>query len=106
MVSVEARDEIEKMLAKKREEARLFPEGKPLAQRRRDWEAEARLCVLPKGSRFQPVEADGIRSEWMDLPQVDKTRVLLLHGGSYNAGSPRTHRKLAALLGRRPIPGC
>jgi len=101
MVSVEARGEIERMFAKKREEAKLFPQGKPLAQRRRDWEAEARLHVLPKGSRFQPVEAGGIKSEWMDMPQVDKSRVLLLlHGGGYNAGSSRTHRKLAALLGR------
>ena len=101
MVSPEARAEIENLFAEKREEAKLFPDGKPLANRRRDWEAEARLYVLPKGARFQPVDAGGIKSEWMDMPQVDKSRVfLLLHGGGYNAGSPRTHRKLAAMIGR------
>ena len=101
MASPEARAEIEKMFAKKQEEARRFPGGKPLEVGRREWEAEARLQVLPKGARFKPIEAGGIKSEWMETPHVDKSRAfLLLHGGGYNAGSPRTHRKLAALLSR------
>ena len=101
MVSLEARARIEKMFADKREEQKRFPQGKPLELRRRDWEAEARLDVLPRGSRFQPVDAGGIKSEWMEMPLVNKTRAfLLLHGGGYNAGSPRTHRKMAASLAR------
>ncbi len=57
--------------------------------------------MLPKGARFQATDAGGIKSEWMDMPLVDKSRVvLLLHGGGYNAGSPRTHRKMAAFLSR------
>jgi acetyl esterase/lipase len=101
MVSTEARARIEQMFADKREERRLFPGGKPLEARRRDWEAESRLDVLPKGSRFSPADAGGVKSEWMEMPLIDKQRVfLLLHGGGYNAGSPRTHRKMAAQLSR------
>jgi acetyl esterase/lipase len=101
MVSREAREAIDKMFADKREERRRFPGGRPLDVSRREWEAESRLDILPKGSRFQPVDAGGIKSEWMEMPFVDKGRVfLLLHGGGYNAGSPRTHRKLAAYLSK------
>ena len=101
MISEPARARLQKMFADRREERLRFPEGKPLAQRRRDWEAEARLEMLPRGARFAPVEAGGVRSEWMETAQVDRSRVLLLlHGGGYNAGSPRTHRKMAAYLSR------
>jgi monoterpene epsilon-lactone hydrolase len=101
MVSVEGRAFIEQLFAKKRDERRQFPSGKPLDKKRRDWEAETRLDVLLKGSRFSPADAGGIASEWMDMPEIDKSRVfLLLHGGGYNNGSPRTHRKMAAMLSR------
>lgn len=101
MVSQEARARIAQLFADKQELRRNFPDGKPLEARRRDWEAETRLDVLPKGARFQPVEAAGIKSEWMEMPLIDRSRVfLLLHGGGYNAGSPRTHRKMAAYLSR------
>jgi acetyl esterase/lipase len=43
----------------------------------------------------------GVKAEWMEMPRVAQDRVmLLLHGGGYNSGSPRTHRKFAALLSR------
>ncbi|MEQ1900367.1 MAG: alpha/beta hydrolase [Devosia sp.] len=101
MASAEARAEIARMFEVKRQKERDFPGGKPIEDRRRDWEAEARLVVLPKGARFLPVEAGGIKSEWMEMPRVAQDRVfLLLHGGGYNAGSPRTHRKLAANMSR------
>ena len=101
MVRPEARATIAEMFANKREEEKQFPGGKPLELRRRDWEAEARLDILPKGARFSPADAGGIKSEWMDMPHIDKGRVfLLLHGGGYNAGSPRTHRTMAAFLSR------
>ena len=87
MVSQEARARIAQLFADKQEERRNFPDGKPLEARRRDWEAETRLDVLPKGARFQPVEAAGSKSEWMEMPLIDRSRgFLLLHGGGYNAG--------------------
>jgi epsilon-lactone hydrolase len=101
MVSAEARAEIDRMILDKRIETRRRPNGKTLDAERKDWEAAARLIVLPKGARFQPVDAGGVKSEWMEMPQVNRDRVfLLLHGGGYSSGSPRTHRKLAANLSR------
>ena len=94
MISPEARAELDRLFQNKKSDA-------PLAQRRREWEAEARLQVLPRDARFTVVTAEGVPSEWMDMPRVWRDRVfLLLHGGGYNAGSPRTHRRLAADLSR------
>jgi acetyl esterase/lipase len=101
MVSPEARAHIDTLFANRQEIRRRFPDGKPLELRRRDWEAEARLEILPRGSRFQPADAGGIAAEWMEMPHIDRSRAfLLLHGGGYNAGSYKTHRKLAANLSR------
>ena len=94
MISQEARDELARMFSERKPE-------RPLAQRRRDWELEARAQVLPRGSRFTPASADEVPAEWMQMPHVWPDRVfLLLHGGGYHNGSPRTHRRLAADLGR------
>ena len=42
-----------------------------------------------------------VACEWMEMPRVARDRVFLfLHGGSYNSGSPRTHRVLTAHLSR------
>lgn len=101
MISWEARAEREKLVAASREEKARFPDGKPVELSRRDWEAAARLFVLPAGARFERIDVAGMAAEWMDMPQVNRERtVLLLHGGGYNSGSPRTARMLAAMLGR------
>lgn len=101
MVSPEARAEIDGMIAAAREDAKRYPDGKPTAVGRREWEAAARLVVLPKNARFKGVDAAGVKGEWMEMPPVSNDRVfLLLHGGGYVSGSPRTHRKLAASLSR------
>lgn len=101
MVSPEARAMIAQMFADKMADRKRYPGGKPVDISRRDWEAKARLDVLPKGARFQPVDAGGISSEWMDMPLVDRGRVVLwLHGGGYNAGSPKIYRKMAAHMSK------
>lgn len=93
MISREAQTEIERMFAERK------PADRPIEQRRSEWEAEALLRALPDGARFTPVEAGGVAAEWMAMPGVVDDRVfLLLHGGGYNAGSPKTHRRLAADL--------
>lgn len=93
MASPEAHIEIARLFAERREE------DVPLPRRRRDWEAEARADTLPEGAQFRPAIAGGVPAEWVDMPGADPRRVLLFfHGGAYNAGSPRTHRKLTALL--------
>jgi acetyl esterase/lipase len=95
MISPEARATLDRLFAERK------PSGRPIEQRRREWEAEARLQVLPREARFVRADVDGIPAEWMEMPRVWQDRVvLLLHGGGYNAGSPRTHRRLAADLSR------
>ncbi len=101
MVSAEARAEIDRMIAQRQQAAARPSAPRTLAQERREWEAAARLTVLPKAARFRGVDAGGVRAEWMEMPPVSRERVfLLLHGGDYCSGSPRTHRKLAANLSR------
>jgi len=95
MISGEAQAERDRLFASQK------PPDRPLEQRRREWEVEALQHVLPKGARFARVDAGGVAAEWMEMPRVARDRVfLLLHGGGYNAGSPRTHRRLAAHLSR------
>lgn len=94
MISREARAELDRLFAQRKPD-------RPLEQRRREWEAEARLAVLPREARFSPETAGGVKCEWMEMPRVARDRVFLFfHGGGYNAGSPRTHRVLAANLSR------
>lgn len=56
----------------------LFPEGE-----------------LPVAST--PVDAGGVRAEWVLSPGADASRrVLYIHGGAFTMGSPRSHRRLTA----------
>ncbi len=66
---------------------------------RADLLAMARLFRPPGRLAFQPIDAAGVRAEWI-LPsgEVDRRTLLYLHGGSFNAGSIETHRALAANL--------
>lgn len=94
MLSAEARTERDRLKAAQRA-------GAPLAQRRREWEAAARLEVLPRDARFALERLGDHTAEWMEMPRVWRDRVLLFaHGGNYAMGSPRTHRKLTAELSR------
>jgi acetyl esterase/lipase len=95
MVSEEAKAQLARLFANR------SGEYLSVERRRRDWEAAARLDVLPKESRFSRVSVGDITCEWMEMPRVARDRAfLLLHGGGFNSGSPRTHRKLAAHLSR------
>lgn len=94
-MSPEAIAELERKRAVKKEP------GRPVEQRRREWEADARLEVLPQGARFERESAGDVGCEWMEMPRVARDRVFLfLHGGGYISGSPRTHRRLAANISR------
>jgi acetyl esterase/lipase len=94
MLSAEAREERDRIAAGRQT-------GVPLEQSRREWDAQARLVVLPRQARFTSQVAGGVACEWMEMPRVDRDRVFLFfHGGGYISGSPRTHRLLAANLSR------
>lgn len=73
----------------------------PLEENRRNWIARASALPLPAGTTITPQRIEGgLWAEWVDAPGASRGRVfLLLHGGGYNAGSPVTHRRLAAMIG-------
>ncbi|MEI6601339.1 MAG: alpha/beta hydrolase [Comamonadaceae bacterium] len=47
--------------------------------------------------QFIPVDAAGVKAEWVLAPNVDTSRRLLyIHGGAYTMGSPKSHRRLTS----------
>jgi acetyl esterase/lipase len=91
MVSPEA----ERAIARIRAESSGPP--KTLAQSRADWIAGAMQQPLPEGAVVSGAVVGGIAGECVEIAGTSPRRVILqLHGGGYNAGSPVTHRKLAA----------
>ena len=50
-------------------------------------------------AQFTPVDAAGVKAEWVLAPGVDSSRRLLyIHGGAYTMGSPKSHRRLTSKL--------
>jgi len=48
-------------------------------------------------ARFVPVDAGGVRAEWVLAPGADPARrTLYIHGGAFIMGSPRSHRTLTS----------
>lgn len=94
MVSVAAQTIIARMLDQ--------PKGAlhSLDEERGGWEAEARLERLPEGSLVSGVELNGVPCEWVERADSGADVVLLVHGGGFSSGSPRTHRKFAAMLAK------
>jgi acetyl esterase/lipase/acyl-coenzyme A synthetase/AMP-(fatty) acid ligase len=72
----------------------------PLAERRAQYEQAERVlgADVPAG---ELVDAGGCAAEWV-LAQRDPAQpvVVYFHGGGYSLGSPRSHRHLAAAIGR------
>lgn len=68
---------------------------------------QAFLAPLPADVRCQPVDAGGVRAEWIDAPESDRERVVLwLHGGGYIFGSLPTYRELAGRVARAARARC
>lgn len=66
---------------------------------RMEWETRALADPLPEGSLIRSMHVGNLPCEIVTCGPV-QGRLLLLHGGGYVSGSPRTHRKLAAWLAR------
>jgi monoterpene epsilon-lactone hydrolase len=59
----------------------------------------AKYQRVPYGITVQPTTVGGIEGEWIGAPDIGQNRlVLFLHGGGFIAGSPATHRELAARI--------
>lgn len=54
-----------------------------------------------RGATVRAVVSGNVRGEWVSWPETNpEHRILYIHGGSYVAGSPRSHRGLVAALSR------
>ena len=71
----------------------------PVDEQRAQFESVGAVFPVPEGVTCTPVDAGGVRCEWVHAPATDPGRVVLyLHGGGYVIGSIDTHRLLAARL--------
>ncbi|MEM7253026.1 MAG: alpha/beta hydrolase [Pseudomonadota bacterium] len=58
---------------------------------------EARPQTLVDGSEIQPVDANGVPSEWLTCPQSrSSSTFLFIHGGGYYRGSPASSRTITS----------
>jgi acetyl esterase/lipase len=77
------------------------PRPTDLAERRARMDAFGTQYPLPPDVRTEPVDANGVRAEWTQMPEADPTRVLMFfHGGGYISGSITSHRHMVAQAGR------
>ena len=76
--------------------------GHPTVQdMRANFEQMATVFPLAADVKCEPVNAGGVKSEWVTAPGADAGRaVLYLHGGGYVIGSINTHRDLASRISR------
>jgi epsilon-lactone hydrolase len=76
-------------------------DDRPIEVQRREWEQAALQTALPPDTHIEAIVANNVPCEWVRANSADaSTAVLYLHGGGFNAGSPRTHRAIAADLSR------
>ncbi|HUO49942.1 MAG TPA: alpha/beta hydrolase [Acidimicrobiales bacterium] len=72
----------------------------PVDQQRAAADGVGSMFPVPDGVVVSPLEAPGLRGEWVLAPGADDGRVVLyLHGGGFVIGSPTSHRVWAARLG-------
>ena len=76
--------------------------GHPTVQdMRANFEQMTNVFPLAADVKCEPVNAGGVKSEWVTTPGADAGRaVLYLHGGGYVIGSINTHRDLASRISR------
>jgi phosphinothricin tripeptide acetyl hydrolase len=82
--------------------AKLPPsDSMTVAQRRTQYERAEKAFPTPSDVKVEHVTAGTVPSEWLSAPGARAdAAVLYLHGGGYVIGSPRSHRHLAAAIGR------
>ena len=83
--------------------ALLSAKARPVGwtERRRRIEEIGSIWPVADDIALEPVDVDGIRSEWSIAPASDPSHVLLFfHGGGYCSGSLVSHRRLVTEAGR------
>ena len=72
-----------------------------VAETRAGFEELAKMFPVAPDVTHQSVDAGGVPSEWVSVPESRPDRVILyLHGGGYVIGSLNTHRELASRIAR------
>jgi acetyl esterase/lipase len=70
-------------------------------KKRENLEKRVLLFRKPKNVNVEKISIEEISCEWLYPPECNKDRVIIyLHGGAYIAGSPNTHRGLAARIAK------
>lgn len=69
-----------------------------VTEERMAWEASVKGLRPPEGTLVSGVSLNGVPCEWVERADSDGLVILLVHGGGFTAGSPRTHRRFAAQL--------
>ena len=70
-------------------------------KKRKNLESRVFLFRKPRDVRVEQVLIEGVSCEWLFPPNSNKNCVIIyLHGGAYTAGSPNTHRGIAARIGK------
>ena len=53
-------------------------------------------------ARIEPVDANGVRAEWViPTERVPLRRLLYIHGGAFTMGSPKSHRAITAAMAQK-----
>ncbi len=72
-----------------------------IEKHRKELENNVFLFKKPRKMKVRSLEINGISAEWLyQKDQIEDRAILYLHGGSYHAGSLKTHRDLAARIGK------
>lgn len=74
---------------------------KRVKESREGLESLAKMVVISKEIKIEPVDVDGVPGEWIKAPNInEKIVILFLHGGGYISGSLTSHRDLAARISK------
>jgi phosphinothricin tripeptide acetyl hydrolase len=77
-----------------------IPPATTVAEKRAQYDRAERVFPVPPDVAIKAVPVPGA-AEWLEPPATRTgAAVLYLHGGGYVIGSPRSHRHLAAAIGR------
>src|SRR5450432_732658 len=80
---------------------RVPPDVDLVALRRHYEEIDQRKFSVPPDVKRTPMNAGGVRGEWVEGPPSRQERVLLyLHGGGFVLRFPNMHARFAARVGR------
>jgi acetyl esterase/lipase len=75
--------------------------SKSLVELRKGFDAIGLAFAPPEDASFVPIDADGVRAEWTQVPESDDESILFyLHGGGYIMGSLPGYRHFVARICR------